>query len=114
MCVCVCVCVIFKQEEQTGCHPRYKGCSKNSWCFSADRPSTTISYTIAAKELDEIEDVFKYELCSYMYPPALFDSSLLVLHVDGGSLLQRHTMDTGDHLQGDSSMYSRECDVKVW
>ena len=32
--------------------------------------------TIAAKASDEIEDIFKYELCSY--PPALFDSSLLL------------------------------------
>ena len=32
--------------------------------------------TIAAKASDEIEDIFKYELCSY--PPALFDSSVLL------------------------------------
>lgn len=32
--------------------------------------------TIAAKVSDKNEDVFKYELCSY--PPALFDSSLLL------------------------------------
>ncbi len=32
--------------------------------------------TIAAKAVDKIEDIFKYELCSY--PPALFDSSLLL------------------------------------
>ena len=32
--------------------------------------------TIAAKASDNIEDIFKYELCSY--PPALFDSSLLL------------------------------------
>ena len=32
--------------------------------------------TIAAKATDNLEDVFKYELCSY--PPALFDSSLLL------------------------------------
>ena len=32
--------------------------------------------TIAAKASDNLEDVFKYELCSY--PPALFDSSLLL------------------------------------
>ena len=32
--------------------------------------------TIAAKASDEIEDIFKYELCSY--PPALLDSSLLL------------------------------------
>ena len=32
--------------------------------------------TIAAKSTDNLEDVFKYELCSF--PPALFDSSLLL------------------------------------
>ena len=32
--------------------------------------------TIAAKACDEIKDIFKYELCSY--PPALFDSSILL------------------------------------
>ena len=32
--------------------------------------------TIAAKTTDSMEDVFRYELCSY--PPALFDSSLLL------------------------------------
>ena len=32
--------------------------------------------TIAARATDNLEDVFKYELCSY--PPALFDSSLLL------------------------------------
>ena len=32
--------------------------------------------TIAAKASNNIEDVFKYELCSY--PPALFDTSLLL------------------------------------
>ena len=32
--------------------------------------------TIAAKEVENIESIFKYELCSY--PPALFDSSLLL------------------------------------
>ena len=32
--------------------------------------------TIAAKASDDIEDIFKYELCSY--PPALFDSSPLL------------------------------------
>ena len=68
--------------------------------------------TIAAKVSDNIDDIFKYELCSY--PPALFDSSLLLRKphwlmpfgtvltqnssgisrevqfvLDGGSLLQR-------------------------
>ena len=32
--------------------------------------------TLAAKATNNIEDIFKYELCSY--PPALFDSSLLL------------------------------------
>ena len=32
--------------------------------------------TLAAKTTDNIKDVFKYELCSY--PPALFDTSLLL------------------------------------
>ena len=32
--------------------------------------------TIAARATDNLEDVFKYELCSY--PPALFDSLLLL------------------------------------
>lgn len=32
--------------------------------------------TIAAKVTENLEDIFKYELCSY--PPALFDSSLLL------------------------------------
>ena len=32
--------------------------------------------TLAAKTTDNIRDVFKYELCSY--PPALFDTSLLL------------------------------------
>ena len=32
--------------------------------------------TIAAKASDNLEDVFKYELCSY--PPALFDSAQLL------------------------------------
>ena len=71
--------------------------------------------TIAAKASHDIEDVFKYELCSY--PPPLFDSSVLLRQpqkpvlakaiwddltqnspaltgevqyvIDGGSLLQR-------------------------
>ena len=32
--------------------------------------------TIATKTTQNLEDIFKYELCSY--PPALFDSSLLL------------------------------------
>ena len=58
--------------------------------------------TIAAKVSDNIEDIFKYELCSY--PPALFDSSLLLREPQKPVLANA----IWDSLTQDSSGLSRE------
>ena len=70
-------CWIHFQEKLSGYHTSHKVCYQNWWYYSADRPSSPFQkLTLAAKTTDNIRDVFKYELCSY--PPALFNTSLLL------------------------------------
>ena len=74
--MCVCLCVLFpsKRYKQTITLDTKDPVKAHGVAMQIYRPSITISETIATKALDEIEGIFKYELCSY--PPALVDSSI--------------------------------------
>ena len=63
-------------SEWSSSQPQCQDCSQNWWWYTVhiDPQLLFQRLTIAAKEVDNIENIFKYELCSY--PLALFDSSL--------------------------------------